>query len=228
MVNRQLQHFDHASMNGLPLSRGEQIATFGGMHAGQVKNFRCIQIANAGDGSLIEQGHFDFPPAFAQPLAKRIRRKGERVGAEFSVAELLCELSFREQTNGTQSAPVPVPNVGNWTIRKVQSEAQVLPRRRIGDKDQSRHAWLKYQPITPFDSQDDSLSEPANCLDPSPTKPPRQHRTARLNRNRSSAALHALCSGNPAAGDARNAAAHGLNFRQFRHSTNGKRERAHR
>ena len=130
-------------MNGLPLRHGEQIATFGRMNACQVQDFRGIQVANSCDGPLIEEGNFDCPSALCQPLAKPVRRKSKRIGPKFSLAKLLCELPRREQSHGTQPATVPIPDVRDGAIRKVQPEAKMLSRWRIGDEDQPRHARLE-------------------------------------------------------------------------------------
>ena len=83
-------------MNLLPLRGGEQVAALGRMHAGQVEDFGCVQVADACYGSLVEQGDLDRPAALGQSIAQLACGDGQGVGAEVAVAQSLGELRFRE------------------------------------------------------------------------------------------------------------------------------------
>ena len=82
-------------MHGLPLLARQQIAAFGGVNLRQMQDFGGIEIADSGDGALIEQGDLDCPSAVAQPLAKLVGRKSQCIWTHASIAELTQRIAVR-------------------------------------------------------------------------------------------------------------------------------------
>jgi hypothetical protein len=65
--NRFVQHFTHRFMDFAPLVRFDTIARQFRMSPGDVQDFGGIQVSDACDRRLIQQGHLDHPPTSRQP-----------------------------------------------------------------------------------------------------------------------------------------------------------------
>src|SRR5262245_54799692 len=70
VANCKLEYSEHVVVDGLPLGGGELITASAWVNSGQMQNFGGIEVANAGDGALIEQGYFDGAFARIQTLTK--------------------------------------------------------------------------------------------------------------------------------------------------------------
>src|SRR5437763_770170 len=123
------------------------------MNARQVQYFGSIEIADAGNRPLIEQGHFDGPTTRGELRLEVTGRKRQCIGAKLAATELSRELSFTEQPHRAQPAAVPIPNMRNWSFRKVEPKAQVILRRRIGHEHQPRHPGLEDQTVAAVNLQ---------------------------------------------------------------------------
>ena len=199
------------------MSDGELIAAFARMDGGQVENLRGIEIADAGDSALIEQSDLDGARAGLEPLPKFFSREGQGVWSQAAAAEFVVKLLVSEQLDRAESATVPVPNVRDGSVGKVETKTKVLGGGWVGDEHQPCHSRFENEPVVVIELQNDALADAANLLNGATDEPARGCGYIGLYGNRPPRTLRAFRANDAAAGNGGDSPPHGFDFRQFGH-----------
>jgi hypothetical protein len=213
-----LENFVRRVGDGGPLGARDFVAAFGRVNAGNVQDFGRIEVADAGDGALVEQGDFYGAAARVQAIAKRMGRDVEGIGADFVGVECRGELFWGKQANTSEAATVPVEQLTDLCARERGAETQVLLCWRIGDEHKARHARLEDDGIAGIEMHDDAFSDAADVGDGSADGARAKAVDPRRDRNGATAAGDALDILDARPDDSEDAAAHGFDFGELRHS----------
>jgi len=116
VIDGRVQDDSHGSVQAVPLLAFQPMAARGGVDAGGVEHFRGVEIADAGDCSLVQEGDLDRAAAGVESLAQLLRRDCQRVGAERAAfaAQSIGELGGGEEADGAQAAAVPEQQLAVW------------------------------------------------------------------------------------------------------------------
>lgn len=109
------------------------------MDPGGVQDFSRIEITDAGNGPLIEQGDFDFASALAKLFLKLGCGNGKCVGSKFFRTQFYGKLFGCEKLHRTQAAAIPEEEFLRAfpllaALSEVQAETQMLCVGRIGQQ----------------------------------------------------------------------------------------------
>jgi len=148
MLDGIKQNIFHRLVDSCPLWSTYAVTSLLGMHAGNMKNLGRVQIAYSRQGTLIEQGNFNLAATGTQTLTQSFWIQLQRIGSQPIGAQSLSELVGGQQVDGTESSPIPKPEMLNRALFQVDPQPQMLDIWWIGQQDQPRHTRFQYNLVT--------------------------------------------------------------------------------
>jgi hypothetical protein len=192
------------------------------MDPGGVQDFSRVEIADARNGTLVEQGDFDFAPAPAKLLLKLSCGDGECVGTKFFRTQFYGKLFVCEQLHRAQAPAIPEEeSLGAFpslvAFSEMQAETQVLFVGRIGQQQQPGHTGLEDEHFFIIEAEYRTFSHPLDFDNLGAHELAPQSSRLRLHLNRLEATARPLDRSDRTTSAGSDAAAHGFDLGQFGH-----------
>ena len=154
--------YGHGFLLNSPPRAGRDLITEGfGVEPGSVEDLGGVDIADAGDDLLIEEGDLDGATTCAEPLVELVCRDLQGVGTQTVRAEYGCQPLGREKMKRAQAPHAPEEKRGTVGAREFENGSDVFPVRRFGEEHAAGHARFENHRIARVEIDNDPFAEPA-------------------------------------------------------------------